>query len=258
VGESSFHSLADLKRKRVQEVDYVLSRHLLETFFRDGEGNIKPWLFPELLRIVRDWREGGWLECHDDTFPQMALFVERATTAAEKIYLSIVAATPGVKSLKPILYPYDTEGSTRYADFDTTRPVYTTDPEKCHISHVVADTDSWEQKLAQSLESMTEVRAYFKNHHVGFTIPYVLNGEQHNYTPDFVARVATPSGELNLVLEVSGQDRAEKAAKVATARTLWAPAVNNHGGFGHWAIFEVRDPWNAKTELREFLKELEA
>jgi type III restriction enzyme len=69
--------------------------------------------------------------------------------------------------------------------------------------------------------------------------------------------VTTPAGELNLVLEVSGQDRAEKAAKVATARTLWAPAVNNHGGFGRWAVFEVRDPWNAKTEIREFLKELE-
>jgi type III restriction enzyme len=258
VGESSFHSLADLKRKRVQEIDYVLSRHLLETYFRDGEDNIKPWLFPELLRIVREWREGGWLECHDDTFPQMALFVERATTAAEKIYRSIVAATPGVKSLKPILYPYDTEGSTRYVDFDTIRPVYATDPEKCHISHVVADTDSWEQETAQALESMTEVRAYFKNHHVGFTIPYVLNGEQHNYTPDFVARVATPAGELNLVLEVSGQDRAEKAAKVSTARTLWAPAVNNHRGFGRWAILEVRDPWNAKTEIREFLTKLEA
>ena len=61
-----------------------------------------------------------------------------------------MAATPGAKTLKPILYPYDTEGSTRYVDFDTTRPVYATRPDKCHISHVVADTESWEQKTAQS------------------------------------------------------------------------------------------------------------
>jgi type III restriction enzyme len=231
---------------------------VLETFFRDGEGHVKPWLFPELLRIVRQWREEGWLVCQDDTFPQMVLFAERATTAGEKIYHSIVAATPGAKTLKPILYPYDTEGNTSYVDFDTTRPVYATDPEKCHISHVVADTDSWEQKAAQTLESMTEVRAYFKNHHVGFTIPYVLYGEQRSYTPDFVARVCAGEGELNLIVEVSGADRADKEAKVATARTLWVPAVNNHGGFGRWAFFEVRDPWNAKTEIRDFLKTVKA
>jgi type III restriction enzyme len=258
VGESSIHTLADLERKREQEIDFVLARHLLETFFRDAEGQVKPWLFPELLRVVREWRQGGWLECHDDTFPQMVLLVERAATAAEKIYRSIVAATPGVKTLKPILYPYDTEGSTRHVDFDTARPVYATHPERCHISHVVADTDSWEQKVAQSLESMNDVQSYFKNHHVGFTIPYVLNGDQRNYTPDFVARLSTRSGELNLILEVTGQQREDKAAKVSTARTLWVPAVNNHGGFGRWAFLEVRDPWDAKNEMSEFLKELEA
>jgi type III restriction enzyme len=124
---------------------------------------------------------------------------------------------------------------------------------------VVADTESWEQKTAQSLESMKgEVRAYFKNEHVGFTIPYVMNGQQRNYTPDFVARLTTPSGELNLILEVTGEKRPDKEAKTATARTLWVPAVNNHGGFGRWAFFEARDPWNVKTELREFLKTLQA
>ncbi len=40
----------------------------------------------------------------------------------------------------------------RYVDFDTTKPVYATDPTKCHVSHVVADTESWEQKMAQVLE----------------------------------------------------------------------------------------------------------
>src|ERR1017187_7723791 len=258
VGESSFHNLDELKRKREQEIDYALARYLLETFFRDGEGSIKQWLFPELLRIVRDWRQGGWLVCHDDTFPQMVLFAERVATAAEKIYRSIVAATPGAKTLKPLLYPYDTEGSTEYVDFDTTRAVYVTRTDRCHITHVVADTDSWEQKMAQTLEDMTEVSAYFKNHHVGFTIPYVMKGEQRNYTPDFVVRMTTAAGDLNLIVEVSGQDRDDKAARVATARALWVPAVNNHGGFGRWAFFEVRDPWNAKTEVREFLKTVEA
>ena len=38
----------------------------------------------------------------------------------------------------------------------------------------------------------------------------------------------------------------DKAAKVATARTLWVPAINNHGGFGHWAFLENDDPWDAE------------
>jgi len=258
VGASSFHSLAELKATREQEIDYVLAGHILETFFRDDEGQSKPWLFPDLLRIVREWRQGGWLVCHDDTFPQMVRFKELATTAGEKIYRSIVAAAHGAKTLKPILYPYDTEGSTRYVDFDTTRPVYQTDAAKCHISHVVADTESWEQKMAQSLESMPEVRHYFKNDHVGFTIPYVLNGDQRNYIPDFVAYVATAAGEVNLIVEVSGEKRADKDAKTSTARTLWIPAVNNQGSFGRWAFLEIRDPWNAKAEIGEFLKTLQA
>ena len=97
------------------------------------------------------------------------------------------------RALKPILRPYDTLGSTRYVDFDTTRPVYATREDKCHISHVVADTDSWEQKLAQTLEEMDEVVRYVKNHNLGFTIPYTFNGEEHNYLPDFIACIRLPS-----------------------------------------------------------------
>jgi type III restriction enzyme len=52
---------------------------------------------------------------------------------------------------------------------------------------------------------------------------------------------------------VTGKRDAAKEAKVDTARTLWVPAVNNHGGFGRWSFFEIKDPWNAKTEVRAHL-----
>ena len=32
------------------------------------------------------------------------------------------------------------------------------------------------------------------------------------------------------------EKKKDKAAKAATARTFWVPAVNNHGGFGCWAF----------------------
>jgi len=59
---------------------------------------------------------------------------------------------------------------------------------------------------------------------------------------------------LNLILEVSGEAKKEKAAKVSTARTLWVPAVNNHGGFGRWAFIEIVNPWDAKNTIRAFLQ----
>ena len=55
------------------------------------------------------------------------------------------------------------------------------------------------------------------------------------------------------MLEVSGRDLPEKQAKTDAARTHWTPAVNNHGGWGRWAFFEARDPWNMRTELRAWL-----
>ena len=250
IGETSISTLYDLKLRRVQEVDFHLSKLLMERYFQDAEGQSRPWLFPQLLRIVRRWRE----EClilKDHMFPQVLLFNELASDAAEKIYQAIVVSTSEEKTLKPILRPYDTLGSTRYVDFDTTRPVYPTDPDKCHISHVVADTESWEQKMAQALEEMPEVKHYVKNQGLNFTIPYVFMGQESNYVPDFIVHVDDGKDDLlNLIIEVSGEARADKAAKVAAARNLWVPAVNNHGGFGRWAFIEISDPWDAVNTIR--------
>jgi len=291
VGETSYHTLDDLKAERLPTVAFALARRVLDQYFRDGDGAEKPWLFPQVLAISHRWLD-ECLVLKDGTFPQLLLLAEPAHDAADRIYQAIVAGDSGEKRLKPILQPYDTVGSTRWVDFDTSRPVYATDPAKCHLSHVVADTESWEQKMAQALEGMPEVEAYAKNHNLGFFIPYTLNGEEHRYIPDFLVRLRTgersratgggaadggelgdgatdgaavdgptegrlPDGAatergaiLNLILEVSGEARKDKAAKVGAARSLWVPAVNNHGGFGRWAFLEISDPWDAQGAIR--------
>jgi len=204
---------------------------------------------------------GECVTLKDNTFPQLLLLIEFAHDAADRIYKAIVAATDGTAALKPILRPYDTVGSTQYVDFDTTRPVFATRADRCHVSHVVADTGSWEQKLAETLEAMPEVIRYVKNQNLGFMIPYTLNGEERNYIPDFIACIDDGRGRddlLNLIVEVTGEQKKDKAAKVATAYTLWAPAVNNHGSFGRWAFLEVADPWNAQSLIRGFLSMAQA
>lgn len=254
VGESSIHTLDALKARREQEVVFLLSKLVLEHYFKDDEGSVKPWLFPQLLIITRKWLT----ECvtlKDNTFPQLLLLIEFAHEAATKIYQAIVASNEGEKTIKPLLKPYDTIGATRYVEFDTTRPVYSTRPDKCHVSHVVADTTSWEQKMASALEDMDEVTSYVKNTNLGFSIPYILNAEERNYYPDFIVRIKDGKDDLlNLIIEVTGEHKKDKVAKVSTATTLWIPAINNHGGFGRWAFIEITDPWNAKNQIREQLK----
>lgn len=58
---------------------------------------------------------------------------------------------------------------------------------------------------------------------------------------------------LNLIIEVSGKPKPEKAAKVETARSLWVPAVNNDGRFGRWGFLEISDPWDAKNTIQAWL-----
>jgi type III restriction enzyme len=227
----------------------------MEKYFRDDDGNARPWLFPQLLAIAKRWLN----ECvtlKDNTFPQLLLLIEFAHDAADRIYKAIIESQAGTPALKPILRPYDTVGSTQYVDFDTTRSVYATRADKCHVSHVVADTESWEQKMAQTLEDMEEVLRYVKNHSLGFTIPYTLNGEEHQYNPDFIVILDDGHGRenpLNLIIEVTGEKKKDKEAKASTARMLWVPSINNHGGFGRWAFVEINDPWNARRSIHEYL-----
>ena len=252
VGEHTFETLEDFKAQREQYVAFTLAKLTMEKFFRDEQGNNKQFLFPQILGITRRWLS-ECVRCKDNTFVQLLLMAEPAHNAADKIYQSIVQSDTGEKRLMPILKPYDSIGSTRYVDFDTTRAVYQTHPDKCHINYVVADTDSWEQKMAQTLEQMDEVVCYVKNHNFGFEIPYTLDGDEHNYVPDFLVRINDghgPQDLLTLIIEVSGAQRRDKEVKVSTTKTLWIPAINNYAGFGRWSFVEIRDPWNAVSEIR--------
>jgi len=264
VGEKETHYLLDdLRAWRPQQIEFDLSRRLVQRYFRDDDGFEKPWAFPALLRLVRRWI-GECVTLKDQAFIQMLRIRRFEDDAVDKIYRAITRAGSEQEDrpvIEPVLRPFDPVGSTRYVDFDTTRPTFLTDPAKCHISHVVADTESWEQKMAQTLEDMDEVLAYVKNHNLGFTIPYTLDGQQRQYVPDFIVRLDDGHGTddpLNLIVEVSGAQRRDKEAKVDTARSLWLPAVNAHRGFGRWDFVEITDPWNAQTTIRALLDQRRA
>lgn len=262
VGESSIHRLDELKNRREREVAFLLAKLVLERYYRvDGsqkrdrpeqhqfEPDVQAWLFPQILEITKQWLE-HCLECKAGTYPQMLLLTEKAYSAADSIYQAIVRGDPD-RFLKPILPPDNVSGSTHGVDFFTTRATYTTRFDKCHISHVVADTDSWEQKMAFFLETQCdEVICYAKNQGLGFSIPYVADGRQRNYVPDFLIKWndGNPDGPLNVILEVSGNPDPTKRDKTHYAREYWVKSVNQHGGFGRWAFVEVTDPYNVTRE----------
>lgn len=259
---------------RIQQTEFFLTRVLMDNYLYDADKDAKWWLFPELLRITRRWMK----ECvtyKDNTYPQFFHIGEIARKAAFRIHNGILNAgkqsestdsenAVSAKTFLPIFAQTSRlkgrTGSTSGFLFETSRPTWETKPDKCHISHVIADTDSWEQKTAQALEQMDEVIAYVKNHHIlDFTIPYINhNGESRQYVPDFIVRIQTGESDftddiLNLILEVSGLPREDKVQKVNTIKNMWLPAVNGCGEFGKWDFLEITDPWNIQNNIRQHL-----
>jgi type III restriction enzyme len=188
----------------------------------------------------------------DGAFPQMLLFAEYSHAAADRLHRAIVAGTRGEKRLVPTLCAYEPIGSTDDVRFETTKTCYETT--RSHLNLVPQDS-GWESKLADVLEHMPGVVAYAKNQGLNFKIPYTYEGRAGNYVPDFLIRLrdqasTSPDDLLTLVLEVTGEPKKEKQAKVATAEHLWTVAVNNWAGLGRWAFLEVTDPWDAEHVIR--------
>jgi hypothetical protein len=58
-----------------------------------------------------------------------------------------------------------------------------------------------------------------------------------------------PDLDPQLVWKGKDEQDAAKPAKVAAARNLWVPAVNNAGTWDRWAFVEIADPWDAKGTI---------
>ncbi len=256
-------SLENLKATREARVVYALAYRLLQRFKADAAtiygDNVEAWRFPDLLRIVRIWIR-GWVICNEEHFLALLLIEEIIHEAVEKIYLVIEQPDEASSCISAQMEGF-VEYSTSDIAFDTTREVMET--HKSHLSHMVADTRTWEQKLARLLEEEEQVLCYVKNDpHLNFSIPYEHAGKQAMYIPDFVAYVDDGAGwedPLKLIIEVSGrhdnESRESKVSKVETTRKMWLPAVNRLKKFGRWDIVELRDDKRFGGDLRAFLAE---
>lgn len=80
------------------------------------------------------------------------------------------------------------------------------------------------------LNSHPVVRAFVKNEFLEFAIPYVDNGQDHDYYPDFLIRLADEP-RFTLIVEVKGRPDALEQVKAAAARRWW-PRSTPRGASG--------------------------
>jgi hypothetical protein len=79
------------------------------------------------------------------------------------------------------------------------------------------------------LDTHPAVASFAKNAGLGFAIPYIYNGQPHDYVPDFIVQIATDSPKF-LVLETKGFD--ELADVKAAAAPRWVRLSMRTGGSG--------------------------
>jgi type III restriction enzyme len=120
-------------------------------------------------------------------------------------------------------------GTTGEVDFWTSREVRPVI--KSHVNYVVADTKQWEQSAAYFIDKDERVDAFVKNAGLGFAIPYLHNGQMHDYEPDFIVRLKSDP-PLNVIVETKGYDPLKDVKRQAAER--WVSAVNAEGRFGSW------------------------
>lgn len=262
-GEKQTMSVASAMELRDQEILYWVTRSLLRFYYATDEGLPDFGLFNQLKCVAEEWyRTRVRVIGAGEAYKRMVVFYD-PKRVADHIYRGISAGSQrdGDERVLPMWHP-EKFGSTKYVQGHTTKPVYPT--EKSHVNVVVADTESWEQIAAKTLEELDAVRFYVKNEFLGFTIPYVASdGEERRYYTDFVARCETPAGEtVNLIIEITGSNTQDKAEKRWYVENRWLPAVNATAekyGYDRWAFIEIAgDIRDIKNQISAKLAMLDA
>jgi len=217
-------------KRRTQELVFDLARTLTRDYVAQKQCTVPAHtLFPQLATIIhfylRKKVEAQPPADRKDIFlaPYYGWVVERLLEAIRPDTLQ--GEAPEIPRYESIRGP----GSTADVDFWTSREVR--EVVKSHLNYMVADTKQWEQSAAYYLDKNGAVEAFVKNDGMGFAIPYLHNGQMHDYIPDFIVRLQSDK-DYHLILETKGYDPMEEVKSAAAER--WVAAVNADGAFGHW------------------------
>ncbi|MFZ4580297.1 MAG: restriction endonuclease, partial [Myxococcota bacterium] len=251
IGQTVDLSLAHLGEMRPSTVLFHLTQRLLYTKWRDPGDEPKLYLFGQLKRVAKEWMDHH-LVCKGGTYPAQLLYQEIGDMACNRITDAITAASQGTRPIRAMLDAYNPIGSTRHVSFTTSRTErWKTAVGRCHVNYAVLDSD-WEGEFCRVAEAHPRVRAYVKNHNLGFEVPYRYGSEVRHYRPDFIVLVDDGRGEddlLRLVVEIKGFRGEDAKDKKATMDTYWVPGVNNLGTMGRWAFAEFTEVYQIESEF---------
>ncbi len=254
IGEGADLSVEHLQTMRKSTIIYHLAKHLLYNKYRDPSEAPPIHLFGQIKRVVKQWMDGGYLECKGGTFPGQLTYLDLADMAAEKIKQAITEGIEGERTVKAILDPYNPTGTSHHVNFTTSRETrWRADPRRCPINWIVLDSDR-EAEFCRLAEAHPKVRAYIKNHNLGFEVPYLYGSQKRRYRPDFVVKLDDGREDLlNLVVEISGYPGGAKPEKKGAMDAYWVPGVNNLKRYGRWAFVEFADHYDMKDEFAELI-----
>ena len=251
IGETVDLNLVHTGAVRQAQVVYELTSHLVLSKWRDADGDPQLHLFGQLKRIARQWLD-GYLVCKGGTTPAQLKYRMLADMACERITAGITRALVGTRPIKAVLDPYNGTGSTAHVNFNTSKTErWETSSQRCHLNWVILDSD-WEAEFCRVAEAHPRVKAYVKNHNLGFEVPYRYGSEMRQYRPDFIVLVDDGHGDedlLHMVVEIKGYRREDAKEKKATMDTYWVPGVNALRAYGRWAFVEFTDVWLMQTDF---------
>jgi type III restriction enzyme len=257
IGQSADMTLKHLEGQRLASILYELAKRLVYTKFLDAGGDPKLHLFGQLKRIAKQWLD-TCLVCKGNTYPALILYEQLADMACQRITTGITAAYLGNRPVVAMLDAYNPTGSTRFVNFNTSRDTTRqTSPDRCHVNWVVYDSD-WEAELCRVVEGHPQVRAYVKNHGLGFEVPYRFGSEVRRYRPDFIVLVDDGRGDddlLHLVVEIKGYRGEDAKEKAETMKTFWVPGVNQLGTHGRWDFAELTEVYQIESDFTAKVKE---
>jgi type III restriction enzyme len=256
IGENVDLSLEHLGDMRPSTLLFHVTKRLLYTKWRDDGEDPKLYLFGQLKRITREWIN-TCLECTGGTYPAQLMYQELADMACERITAGITRALIDRRPVKAIPDAYNPVGSTVHVNFNTSKlDRWETDSRLCHINWVIIDGD-WEAEFCRVVESHPNVRAYVKNHNLGFEVPYRQGSVSRRYRPDFIVLVDDGHDDpLQLIVEIKGYRGEDAKDKKSTMDVYWIPGVNNLGTFGRWAFAEFTAVFEIEAEFSNLIKSI--
>ena len=245
-GRGAMHERGEFyEAHRLQRTIFEISAKITDDL-KFGDEHGRRIMFPQVLRIVQRYIDSRVAAVGGAALDEVALGPYRREIESRLIAAIRPAADEGEQPLLPVLHDMAGIGTTDVTPFLTVKSCQST--VRSHLSQAVCDS-GWEATVARALDESVRVRAWVKNHRLGFEIPYTFRGEAHAYTPDFLVELAVPEGGAggrresgeHLVVEVKGLEREQDRAKQVGMRR-WIDAVNHWGRLGRWRFEKLHSP----------------